>query len=932
MVTMSEIYRFTVLRRPASLKPEGVELFSGDADVLAPADGGSEWSLSRVPRYQFLQQLEATNEPLTTDANVRPLIEALGQRPAQHLDAQKKQLQELVRDSADVRDIKAGLGAVTRFALAAHPAPIADLLTLTRSVVAMQTLSEWADQTRRDEDWQSGRARLMLRPPPAPARQARREVRGAKATGVSSPSSLRDRVVAGARTSWQEIAGLATFASGHTATSDSSTAPVNEPQVAPNPSLLEPVGRQDLIVARTRHLGYRLAELSRIENIAPGETRDRRHRVETEASSEFFEEVEHEEETTESLATTTRDELRTEIATESSRELNLTGTVRTSYRGPVNVDVEATAEFNQQSGVQTTAARAHAVDIVDEASTTVRDRVLRRNVHRFRRLLAEKNRHQFQNLTSDGHVAQYYWLEKVQRVALFNYGKRMMYEFVIPEPASYLRALGTEAPPAQSSVPAPPTEYYTDILAMDLQLIEDEFLSGDLTKSFEITVGERPKQTWIEAQLFEEMPGEGDDQFSAAVADIAIPAGHEGIRVLISVQTATEDKSILPHLTLSLDELKVHVQARTLDNAIGTDDSGNPNVGNQQYVWDDNPHHTMSMSERVFVAELDVLAEKGDPLVEGTHKVGLLIENFNMYSVNVGVLVSPTATTVEDYQRSILAAVVSDYRRQYENYAAQALASPSTGPTLVENLSDAQETELRQIERDEVKRAALSVIRNADPGGYNPIDGVDGVTPDGVTPNVSGWFRDHRPMADEIVFLEQAFEWEHMNFVLYGYQWADTDELPVQIFGVRGGDRPFREFLKAGAARVQLPVRPGFAGFVDDFMMEGNVWSGGPPPQMGSPGYVDFITEQSIQLGAPGDEQPQTEKVPDGQHRPIVWDVVTPTDLVMLKVWADGDQPPLERMIPPSLDSLTVAADVVCEDPLANWRSGTGTVPDDPSA
>jgi len=676
-------------------------------------------------------------------------------------------------------------------------------------------------------------------------------------------------------------------------------------------------------------LGYRLAELSRIENIAPGETRDRRHRVETEVSSVIFEEVEHEEETTESLATTTRDELRTEIATQSSRELNLTGTVRTSYRGPVDVDVEATAEFNQQSGVQTTAARAHAVDVVDEASTTVRDRVLRRNVLRFRRLLAEKNRHKFQNETADGRVAQYYWLEKVQRAALFNYGRRMMYEFVIPEPASYLRALGTEAPAAQSSVPAPPTKYYTEILAMTLEQIEEKFRLGDLAKFFEITVGERPKQTWIEAHLPEEAAagGDGQAQFSTAVADILIPAGHEGIRVLISVQTSAEDKNILPHLTLSLDELKVHVQARTLDNDIGTDDSGNPNVGNQQYVWDDNPHHTMSMSERVFVAELDIVAENGNPLVEGTHKIGLLIENYTIYSVNVGVLVSPTATTVTDYQRSILAAVVSDYRRQYENYAAQALTSPSNGPTLVENLSDAQSTELRQIERDEVKRAALAVIRNADPLGESPID-VDG----GVTPNVSEWFRNHRPLADEILFLEQAFEWEHMNFVLYSYQWADPVELPLQIFGVRGGDRPFREFLKAGAARVQLPVRPGFAGFVDDFMMDRTVWSGGPRPEIGSPGYVDFITEQSIQLGAPADERPQTEEVADGQHRPIVWDVVTPTDLVMLKVWADGAQPPLERMIPPSLDSLTVAADVVCEDPLANWQSGTGTVPDDPSS
>jgi hypothetical protein len=242
----------------------------------------------------------------------------------------------------------------------------------------------------------------------------------------------------------------------------------------------------------------------------------------------------------------------------------------------------------------------------------------------------------------------------------------------------------------------------------------------------------------------------------------------------------------------------------------------------------------------------------------------------------------------------------------------------------MENLSEVQSAELRTIEHDEVKRAALAVIRNADPVGPNPIE-------DDGTANVASWFRDSRALADEILFLEQAFEWEHMNAVFYGYQWSDADERALQVFGVRGGDRPFREFLKAGAARVQLPVRPGFAGYVDDYMMLGVVWSGGPRPQIGSPGYVDFITEQSAQLGAPAHEVPVAEEVPDGNHRPIYWDVVTPTDLVLLKVWDEGAQPPLERMIPPSDAVLTVAVNTPCADPLANWISGTGAVPDDPS-
>lgn len=946
---MTEIYRFTVLHKRTARSLDLVKPPTGNPAILGSSVKGPEWDLSRVPEQRFLRQLDETNEPPASEATLRPLIEALGQRPTHSLEAQTRQLQELVRHGAQVRAAEAGLGAVVTYAAAARPMPIDDLITLTRIVVAVQTLREWANQLRRNEDWKAGRSRPMLRPVAQPEEGQRGERREARIPSwpmeSASPSStggalamLRRslRVRRNRRTStlsirgrgdkapqgpnrtsasWQDIAGLVTFASVQSAKTELAPVPDEQlPHDNKTPSLLEPVGSQDLIVVRTRHLGYRLAELSRIENIAPGETRDRRHRIETETSSVLFQETEHEEENTESLATTTRDELRTEIATQSSRKLNLTGSVRASYRGPVNVDVEATAEFNQQSGIQTTAAGAHAVDVVDEAASSVRDRVLRRNEHRFRRLLAESNRHKFQNDTSEGRLAQYYWLEKIERVALFNYGRRAMYEFVVPEPASFLRALGAQAPPVQTSVPAPPTEYYNILLGMKLDELEAEFTSGRVSQHFTVNVGERPTSSWVEAYLFERVPGPGDEQYSVQNADLAIPSGYEGVSVLVSVQTSVENKDIWPHLTLSLDSFKVHLQGRTLDNSMNLARCG----------WGEDPSQNMINTNglRVNVAESPIPPGR-DPLIEGSHKVALIVENFGMYSVSVGVLASPTQATIENYQRSILAAVVTDYASQYETYAAQALVSPPSGPTMIENLSDAQAAELRKVERDEIKRAALAIIRNADATGPNPINRVE--------PEVASWFAHNRALADEILFLEQAFEWEHMNFILYGYQWSDQTEWPLQVFGFRGGDRPFREFLKAGAARVQLPVRPGFAKFVDDYMMQRVVWSGGPRPGIGSAGYVDFITERSEQLGAPAHEKCQTEYFPDGRHQPIVWDVVTPTDLVLLKVWADGAEPPLERMVPPSVDSLIAPGDVVCANPLEGWTSGTGVVPDDPS-
>ena len=831
-----------------------------------------------------LRRLADTEDPLTDKSVTRPLLEAFGLSPGPDLEAMRAQLRAAFTDPAIDR-IEGSLVAVTRMALEARPAPVADQVLLVRCVVALRTAVEWAAGTRRDADWRAGIERPMVRPPPGPAREAASSQSQSIADSLRAallrrrpatvPRQARAPIAVGrpadTRTpkQWQQISGLANFAADR-AVPDSEPEP--EPQVpAAEPSRLESVGSQDLLIVRTRHIGYRLAELSRIENIAPGEARDRRHTVKTESASTFFEEVEHEKETTDSLATTTRDELRTEIANQTTRDLNLKGTVRTSYRGPVNVDAEASAEFGQQSEVRTTTTGAHAIEVVAEASTKVRDRVLQRTEHRFRQLIAERNRHTFANDTETGRVPQYYWLEKVQRAAVYNYGKRQMYEFVIPEPASYLRALSTLAPPPPSSVAPPPTDYYTDILSMTLLEIEDEYTSGRLAQQFTVTVDERPAATWIDGEIDKEEAGKPDETRSTAGMDMIVPAGYEGVRLRIAVQTGAEDKTLLPHLTLSVADLAVHLQARTLDDK-GT-------VG--KFGWLHLPSQGMDAGDtRVHVADAQIPPGQ-PPLVEGTYKVRLLIENFSIYSVTVGMLAVPTEARLDAYRRSILAAVVTDYQRRYENFAAQAVTATPGGPTLLENLSDAQSAELRTIEHDEVKRAALAVIRNADPVGPNPIA-------DGGVADVATWFRENRALADEILFLEQAFEWEHMNVVLYGYPWSDPNERALQVFGVRGGDRPFREFLKAGAARVQIPVRPGFAGFVDDYMMGGVVWSGGPRPQIGSPGYIDFITELRAQLGAPGLEVPVTEEAAGGNHRPVYWDVVTPTDLVLLKVWDEG--------------------------------------------
>src|SRR4029450_2202966 len=57
--------------RARSAGADGVDLFPGDPKVLAPVGEGLEWNISRVPGYRFLKQLEVTDQPPTTETNVR---------------------------------------------------------------------------------------------------------------------------------------------------------------------------------------------------------------------------------------------------------------------------------------------------------------------------------------------------------------------------------------------------------------------------------------------------------------------------------------------------------------------------------------------------------------------------------------------------------------------------------------------------------------------------------------------------------------------------------------------------------------------------------------------------------------------------------------------------------------------------------------------
>jgi hypothetical protein len=107
--------------------------------------------------------------------------------------------------------------------------------------------------------------------------------------------------------------------------------------------------------------------------------------------------------------------------------------------------------------------------------------------------------------------------------------------------------------------------------------------------------------------------------------------------------------------------------------------------------------------------------------------------------------------------------------------------------------------------RAELKRSAIAML-----GGVTPAElrAVTPGNPGAGTPPSLDVAKAGR--AGQIVrFYEQAFEWEHMAFVLYPYFWTGRDDWPAASLR---SDRDTRltEFLRSGYARIVLPVRPGF--------------------------------------------------------------------------------------------------------------------------
>jgi hypothetical protein len=590
------------------------------------------------------------------------------------------------------------------------------------------------------------------------------------------------------------------------------------------------LGVGDLIVARETLLRYEPGEVAHVENVLSGERKDRVHRrkrlVEDVAVSES-ERVEIEER---ELESTDRFELQKEservVQTDVSAGAGLS--VAANY-GYVSVTATANFAYNNSRSESDSSASTYARNVTNRALSRIEERVREQRTRRTLEEFEETNTHTL-DATGQGHVrGVYQWVDKIYSMQLINYGQRLMLEFVVPEPAAFYIFSRTRSPLPGISAdePIPPEELgltsHRLLNAENLPIFVAAYRVEDVEPPppERTVIGKAYDQT---ATGGDEGAGEGDGGtgggamvFTKADSELVVT---EGYRAGIAVVTYSAF------------------------GYQGTSTGGYIHVGNN---WIDAASAAAGGSIHRTLNYEDTKVPVG------------IVVNDAAFLLTVEIECELTAEKREAWQLATYAAIVAAYRARKAEY--DELVARSRVRQGVE-IAGRNPLLNRQIERDELKKSCISLLTGTRYEEFTQID-ANAVTAYLDYPEIaSGAVLQH---ASRIHFLEQAFEWDQMTYLLYPYFWGRKQNW-LNTFPLDDVDPKFADFLRAGAARVVVPVSLVYAEAVLMFLASNEPWPGGSAPTLDDPLFRSIAAELRRQQGADFVERDGTVNVINGSR------------------------------------------------------------------
>ncbi|MCC7052949.1 MAG: hypothetical protein IT355_06740 [Gemmatimonadaceae bacterium] len=622
------------------------------------------------------------------------------------------------------------------------------------------------------------------------------------------------------------------------------TIPAPRPSVPVLTAEARVLGRGDLMLVRTALLRYEPNEISHIENVLATEVRERTHVLDVTTSETVTETSKSASETTRDLETTEQHGLERATATAASTSSSMSmGLSVSGGLGPIQAGIDIDASRSTTTSSSSSAAVSYAKTITERASETLRSEASYRRTVTSTTQVTETNLHKFDNTAGAANIAGIYrWVDRVDQAQMYNYGERLLLEFVVPEPAAQFVHLRQATEAADPIVPPP---------GWNLEITE-------LTEANYVRKAARwnvlgletppPLEVFTTASFADpaarpfDYKTDSTDQsqpewgYSSYVNEVAIPEGYAAATAWATVTWG------LSQGEYDTKDSGTTQNTQAVEIVIGSDKATISDSGDSG-------------------AEFDLNGEVGGPL-----PIAVSADQRGGFAMAVRVKCQRTREAFEAWRLKTYETIRAGYlslQQQYETALSVAEIRQAYAATTPSDMN-------RTIEMRELKRACQTVMTGQDFDLYGAM-----TFPAGEIPRVDA--SEATAEADSIQFFEDLFEWENLVYLFYPYQWAGRSRW-AELLSRSSTDPLHEAFLQAGAARVVVPVRSGYEHAVGRYLatsvvpsLEPATWRGQKNPY---PPIEELIADG---LDRPGDE------VAVGDP----WEVVTPTSLVYLQAGAD---------------------------------------------
>jgi hypothetical protein len=197
-----------------------------------------------------------------------------------------------------------------------------------------------------------------------------------------------------------------------------------------------------------------------------------------------------------------------------------------SYGPAVSFSASLNTSFSTSTSEAQRKATSYSREVTEKTSERVNERIREERTHRLLEQIEEINIHRIDN-TDDppGHIRGIYrWLNKLYDAQVFNYGQRMMYEFVVPEPAAYFLYAMVANPSQDLELEKPEPPKFNN------QPLKPENLSRTNYQSYlaeyEVTTAKAPPPSFTHVAFFDKQEGKEESNYERGTK-VAIPEGYE---------------------------------------------------------------------------------------------------------------------------------------------------------------------------------------------------------------------------------------------------------------------------------------------------------------------------------------------------------------------------------------------------------------------